>query len=147
LSLHRCSQPLGSIKLKLRLKMKEKFLSCWVNKNFSQKKAPQPTQSWEKNNWKVFLVNSKKSKAVSIWKKEYQEAVISSWRIKNLILILGKNISRMKSPVKKFWTSTSYIEAQSCPNSGKWSSVSQISNLMRNRKVWLIWNNPLLIFR
>jgi len=95
--------------------MKEKFLSCWVNKNFSQKKAPQPTQSWEKNNWKVFLVNSKKSKAVSIWKKEYQEAVISSWRIKNLILILGKNISRMKSPVKKFWTSTSYIEAQSCP--------------------------------
>ena len=35
----------------------------------SEKKAPQPTQSWEKNNWKVFLVNSKKSKAVSIWKK------------------------------------------------------------------------------
>jgi len=82
---------------------------------FQSEKSPPTNSELRKNNWKVFLVNSKKSKAVSIWKKEYQEAVISSWRIKNLILILGKNISRMKSPVKKFWTSTSYIGVQSCP--------------------------------
>jgi len=36
---------------------------------FQSEKSPPTNSELRKNNWKVFLVNSKKSKAVSIWKK------------------------------------------------------------------------------
>jgi len=70
-----------------------------------------------------------RSKPVSIRKKKSGSPYVLS-EDKNLILILGKLISRKKSPVKKFRTSTSNIEGP--PK--EWQMKQCVSNIKFDEK-------------